>query len=204
MLLAAAPAGSAPAQVRTFGAVPKSTGLIIAVDGKNRVRNLRFEQTTKRFALRRGRHVVTVKNRKGVRIARSAFTVRDDERVTLAIVGTPTRPAIAAIREARPGDGPRRWARLANLAPGRRLDLRLAGQPFTLVRSLRFARTSKNFVVPGRTGAYGEPGRVVLALLGAGSQLDQQSITIAVGSAVTLVALPNANGAGVKLRALAR
>ena len=62
------------------------------------------------------------------------------------------------------------WARLANLAPNRTVDVGLAGQAFTfaMVKGLKFAKTSKPFRIPKSAGYY-DQGGLQLALRSAGT-----------------------------------
>src|SRR5829696_5138132 len=119
LVLPAAPASAAPAQVRAFDAIAGPARFTLAVDGRTRATRLRFEQATRRFGLAPGIHTVVVRNAGGKRLVRAKVAVRSGERVTLAIAGTPAKPAVAAVREARALDSSRAWTRLANLVRGR-------------------------------------------------------------------------------------
>jgi len=199
LVLPAAPASAAPAQVRAFDAVAGTARFTLAVDGRTRATRLRFEQATRRFGLAPGIHTVVVRNPAGRRLVRVRIAVRSGERVTLAIAGTAAKPIVAPVREARALDGTRAWTRLANLVRGRTVDLVLAGQSFTMVRGLRFGKTSKPVAVP-KSGGYYSAGGIQLSLRSAGTVLDTQAFTFAAGAALTIVALPD--GRGAKLRAL--
>jgi hypothetical protein len=201
LVLPAAPASAAPAQVRAFDAVAGTARFTVAVDGRTRARRLGFEQATRRFGLAPGIHTVVVRNAAGRRLVRVRVAVRSGERVTLAIAGTAARPTVAPVREAKALDDRSAWTRIANLVRGRNADLVLAGQSFTMVRNVRFAKTSKAVRVPSSAGYYAAGG-VQLSLRMGGSILDTQAFQFSKGSALTIVALPD--GRSAKLRALPR
>jgi hypothetical protein len=199
LAVAAAPAAAAPAQVRAYGAIEGTTRFALVIDGKTRAKRVAFEKATKRFALKQGVHTVVLRNAKGRRVVDVRVAVRDNEPLTLAIAGTASNPVVAPVREAVAVNATRAWARLANLVPDRMFDLVLAGQPFTLARNVAFRRTSKVLPVPRTPGFYSSGG-LQLALKSTGSVIDTQPFAFSAGEAVTLVALPE--GQGAKLRAL--
>jgi hypothetical protein len=199
LAVAAAPAAAAPAQVRAYGAVEGTTTFRIVIDGKVRAKRLAFEKATKRFALKQGVHRVVVRNAKGRRVVDVRVAARNDEPLTIAIAGTATKPVVVPIREAIAANATRAWARLANLVPGRVFDLVLAGQPFTIARNVAYRRTSTTRQLPKNAGFYSSGG-LQLSLKASGAVVDTEPFAFVAGEAVTLVALPN--GQGAKLRAL--
>ena len=94
------------------------------------------------------------------------------------------------------------WARLANLAPTRTVDVGLAGQAFTfaMVKGLKFGKTSKAFRIPKSAGYY-DQGGLKLALRQGSQTLNTATFQFVAGGATTFLALPVAGGA--KLVALA-
>jgi hypothetical protein len=197
LMVFAAPALGANASVRAYGAVAGTKRFTLKVDGKNRAVRLGFEKATKRFGLAPGVHVVSVHNQGGKRLARVQVTVRSAEKVTLAIAGTAAKPSVAAVREATaPAGTTFAWARLANLASTRTVDIGLAGQSFTfaLVKGLKFGKTSKAFRIPKSAGYY-DQGGLRLALRQGSQTLNTATFQFVAGGATTFLALPVAGGA---------
>jgi hypothetical protein len=202
LMVFAAPALGANASVRAYGAVAGTARFTLKVDGKNRAVRLGFEKATKRFGLAPGVHRVSVHNQRGKRLARVQVTVRSAEKVTLAIAGTASKPTVAAVREATALSASFAWARLANLATDRTVDVGLAGQAFTfaMVKGLKFGKTSKAFRIPKSAGYY-DQGGLKLALRQGSQTLNTATFQFVAGGATTFLALPVAGGA--KLVALA-
>ncbi len=196
LMVFAAPAFGANASVRAYGAVAGTARFTLKVDGKNRAVRLGFEQATKRFGLAPGVHVVSVHTQRGKRLARVQVTVRGNEKVTLAVAGTAAKPTVAAVREATAQSTTFAWARLANLAPTRTVDVGLAGQAFTfaLVKGLKFGKTSKAFRIPKSAGYY-DQGGLKLALREGSQTLHTATFQFVAGGATTFLALPVAGGA---------
>ena len=196
LMVFAAPAFGANASVRAYGAVAGTARFTLKVDGKNRAVRLGFEQATKRFGLAPGVHVVSVHTQRGKRLARVQVTVRGNEKVTLAVAGTAAKPTVAAVREATAQSTTFAWARLANLAPTRTVDVGLAGQAFTfaLVKGLKFGKTSRAFRIPKSAGYY-DQGGLKLALRQGSQTLNTATFQFVAGGATTFLALPVAGGA---------